>query len=296
MTAMATTFDDFLDTAWTDHGDHPQEVADRLAASLHLIAEPAHVPRFARLVTHVYGEHLGEFASGVELLRSLRALSAYDGSGELDAALVRAVATLHCAGGDRTSLAGLAREDRVAVLAGVASMHAGRAAFDEGIAAYGEALALARDGLAPGSAAIRALAIGGNSLAATLEEKPDRNPEETDAMIAAAEGALTYWRQAGTWLEEERAHYRLTRSLLAAGKPRAAAGSAQACIDVCAANDAPAFELFFGYAVLALARHADGDHAAFAASRERALEQHALVPADEHVWCEKEMTELHALA
>ena len=49
------TLDAFLETAWNDHGDHPQEVADRLAAALHLVAAPAHIPPFARLATHVYG-------------------------------------------------------------------------------------------------------------------------------------------------------------------------------------------------------------------------------------------------
>jgi len=293
---MTTTFDEFLATAWQDHGDHPQDVAQRLAASLHVIAEPAQIPRFAQLVVHVYGEHLGAFAPGVALLQSLRALPAYDGSGKLDGALARGVATLHFAGGDDAPLAGLARDDRIAVLAATAAMLAGRSEFARAIAIYGEALAHARDGLAPDSPAVRALAVGGNALAATLEEAPDRSPAETAAMIPAAEGALTYWRKAGTWLEEERAFYRLTRSQLAAGKPHDAVASAQGCIAVCAAHDAPAFELFFGYAMLALAQHADRDPAGFAASRDRALELHALVPAEERVWCAKEMKELHALA
>ena len=170
-----------------------------------------------------------------------------------------------------------------------------RAAFARAIAAYDEALARARDGLAPESPAIRALAVGGNGLAATLEDKPDRSPPETEAMIAAAEGALAYWRKAGTWLEEERAYYRLTRSQLAAGRPHDAIGSAQGCIAVCAANDAPAFELFFERGARA-SQHAARDPAGFAASRARALEQHALVPSDERVWCEKELKEMDALA
>lgn len=291
---MATTFDEFLATAWQDHGDHPQDVAERLASSLHVVTAPAHIPRFAQLATHVYGEHLGAFAPGVALLQSLRALPAYDGSANLDAALARGVATLHFAGGDSEPLAGLARDDRIAVLAAAAAMLGGRSAFARAIAAYDEALVHARGGLAAESPAIRALAVGGNNLAETLEEKPDRSPAETEGMIAAAEGGLAYWRQAGTWLEEERAHYRLARCQLAAGKPRDAVVSAQSCIAVCAANDAPAFEQFFGYAVLALAQHADGDLAGFDASRARALELHALVPADERVWCARELQELAA--
>ena len=90
-------------------------------------------------------------------------------------------------------------------------------------------------------------------------------------MVVAANGGLTYWKLAGTWLEEERAEYRLTRSLLQARRPRDAIASAQRCIDVCARNDAPVIETFFGYVVLALAQRATGDAAAFAASRQQAL-------------------------
>ena len=61
-------------------------------------------------------------------------------------------------------------------------------------------------------------------------------------MIVAAEGGLKYWKLAGTWLEEERAEYRLARSLLQAGRPHAAIASATRCIDVCTSNAAPAIE------------------------------------------------------
>ena len=111
-------------------------------------------------------------------------------------------------------------------------------------------------------------------------------------MIAAAEGGLKYWKQAGTWLEEERAEYRLARSLLQAGKPDAAIASATRCIEVCAANGAPAFEQFFGYAALALAQRAAVDVAAFTASREHARQLYELVPAAERQWCESDLEEL----
>ena len=70
---------------------------------------------------------------------------------------------------------------------------------------------------------------------------------------------MRYWRLAGTWLEEERAEYRLTRSLLQAGNHEGAVEHAHRCIDVCAANEAPPFERFFGYVVLAIAQSRAGD-------------------------------------
>ena len=61
-------------------------------------------------------------------------------------------------------------------------------------------------------------------------------------MIVAAEAALRYWKQAGTWLEEERAEYRLAKSLLIAGRAVDAVASARRCLAVCERHEAPAFE------------------------------------------------------
>ncbi len=182
------TFDAFLETAWNDHGDRPQEVADRLASSLHVVETAEHIPPFARILTHVYGEHLGQWDRGVALLESLRRAPAFDGSAAAAGALDRSIATLHYAGGETSVLEPLAPEDRIGVLALAASALSGRNEMNRAIAAYTEALQLAHAGLPPGSAAIRALAIGGNNLAAALEEKKDRDAAETAGMLVAARG------------------------------------------------------------------------------------------------------------
>ena len=289
------TFEAFLETAWNDHGDRPQEVADRLASSLHVVEAPEHIAPFARLLTHVYGEHLGLWSRGIELLAQMRMLPSFDGSEAVEGALNRNIATLRYAGGDAAALTSLDVADRAFVLASAAAAFAGRGEHMRGIAAYAEALRLANSGLpagSAGSAAIRALAIGGNNLATALEEKKDRDAAETEGMLVAAKGGLTYWKQAGTWLEEERAEYRLTRSLLQAGRAKDAIDSARRCVDVCVRNDAPAIETFFGYVVLALAQRADGDAAAFAASRQQALALLERVPEDEKRWCQSDLAEL----
>jgi len=103
---------------------------------------------------------------------------------------------------------------------------------------------------------------------------------------------LKYWKLAGTWLEEERAEYRLTRSLLQAGEWAAAVRSARRCIAVCEGNNAPEFELFFGHAVLALALRAAADAEGFTAARQRALQMYERVAPDERAWCKAELAEL----
>jgi hypothetical protein len=285
-------FDAFLDAAWDDHGDRPGEVADRLAASLQVIQSPAHIPPFAALVTHVYGEHLGRFDDGIRLLESLRGLPAFDGAHDAVARLDRNVATLRVAGGDADALALLSVDDRVAVLASVASAFAGRNEFARAISAYRQAMAVAGTGIAASSPAIRALAVGGNNLAAALEQKQDRGPAETLAMVAAAESALAHWKIAGTWLEEERAEYRLARSQLQAGNSAAAVDRAHRCIEICEGNDAPAFERFFAQAVAALAQRAAGAAAAFDASRNRALALFEQMPQEDRNACEADLREL----
>jgi hypothetical protein len=113
-------------------------------------------------------------------------------------------------------------------------------------------------------------------------------------MLMAAEGGLRYWKQAGTWLEEERAEYRLARSRLQAGETAAAVQSAERCVRVCKRNGAPPFELFFAHAVLAFAQRAAGDGEAFEAQRREALAQLAQVPEGERKWCESDRQELES--
>ncbi len=285
------SFDAFLAQAWNDHGDRPREVADRLASSLDVIAATENIPAFAHLATHVFGEHLGEWSRGVELLTSLRRLPAYDRA-KSARSVDRGIAILRYSGGAGDALDALALEDRVSALATASGAFTGRGRFDRAIDAFTQALELGGAGLPAESPATRSLAVGGNSLAAALEGKKDRDPIETAAMVTAAEAGLTFWKQAGTWLEEERAEYRLARSLLQAGNAATARRSAERCLEICQRNDAPAFERFFAYAVLAFAQRASGDLDAFEAARREALQLFEQLPPDERQWCESDLKEL----
>jgi len=286
------TYDAFLETARNDHGDKPLEVAERLAASVSLVSAPEQVPSFAQLVVHVFGEHLAQWRRGIDVLESLRSLPALDGEDAVAGPLNRSIATLRYASGESTALEPLSLEDRVAVLAAAAAALAGRSEFKRALAAYSEAAQCASADLPLGLPAIRALAVGGNNLAVALEEKKDRDPAETEGMVAAAQSGLEYWKRAGTWLEHERAEYRLTRSLLEADQATSAIQSARRCIEVCELNNAPAFEQFFGHAVLALAQRAAGDVESFETSRRRALQLFEQVVPAERTWCERELSEI----
>lgn len=286
------TLQAFLDTAWRDHGDQAEAVAQRLAGAVGSIVTPQDLAPFVRLLVHVFGEHLGEWARGVQLLESLRTLPAFDGSADAAGPVTRGIATLRLAGGDASALHGLAAADRACALATAADALNARGRLAEAIAFFGRALDELHEEPAAGHPALRALAVGGNNLAGTLEARPALDPAETAAMLAAAHAGLRFWRLCGGWLEEERAEYMLARCLLRAGDAPAARASIDRCLAICAAHDAPAFERFFGHAVHALAARAMGDTAAFAASRAAALAQHALLPDSERGWCRREFDEL----
>lgn len=284
-------FEAFIASAWDDHGDRPQEVADRLAVAVPGIASPEQVAPFARLVVHVMGEHLGHWARGIDILEALRRDPALAGSPAAVAAARRGVATLRYASGDTAVLPSFDADDRATVLASVAAIRTGRDDPDGALAAYAEAVTLAA-ALPAGSPAFRALAVAGNNLTVALEDLPHRTSAQTEGMVAAAHGGLAFWRVAGTWLEEERAHYRLARSLLAAGDPAQAVESGKRCAQVCLANDAPAFERFFAYAVLSRALRAAGRPADAADMREEALAWLERVPEDDRRWCEADLAAL----
>lgn len=288
------TFESFLKTAWSEHAESPEDVAERIAASVHLVQASEQVAPFVNLAVHVYGEHLGGWQRGVALLESMRGLPAVGGDADADGAIARGVATLRYVGNTAPSLEALSSEDQVRVLATASSALVARGDTTRGIAAFTEALGAAEAGLSDASPGNRALAVGGNNLAAALEEKGDRTSAETQAMVAAAEAGVQYWQLAGTWLEHERAEYRLARSLLQAGNPVIAVASAKRCLALCDAHDAPAFERFFAHAVVALAHRAAGNDALFEVHRRAANGQYELIPEAERKWCDSELNELAA--
>lgn len=282
-------FDAFVERAWTDHADDPAGVAARLEGSLGLVDDAARVVPYARLAVHVFGEHLGEWERGTRLLARLSERARVDDAAR---AVARGIATLGYAGGDASALDGLGVDDRIAALATASSAFAARSEVDRALDAYEQALDIAAPGLVDGSPALRALAVGGNNLAAALEERDDRTARQVRGMVAAARAALAYWKRAGGWIEEERAEYRLSCGLLTAGEAHEAADRARRCLAICDRHGAPAFERFYGTLALARADRALGDGASFVRLRDRARALHASMPDDEREACVADLAAL----
>ncbi len=286
------TLEALIDAAWDEHAEAPEAVAARLAEARTLVAAPADIPPFARIVTHVYGEHLAQWDKGAALLESLRDTPAWDGSAPAAAALDRGVAVLRYCGGAPAALTSLPLDERIAVLATAASALVTQNACREGIDAYRQALAQVPPQLPRGAPAARAPAAGGNNLAAALEEKPERSAFEARGMLDAAHAGLKYWKLAGTWLEEERAEFRLSSCLRVEGEYEGAMAHARRCIAVCDANAAPPFERFFGLGALALAERDAGLVEDADSTLRHAQAAYAAIAPGERRWCETMRTAL----
>lgn len=276
---------------WERHADEPHAVAQALEAGLAEIRRPGQAAPYAALAVHLYAEHLPARAPGIALLERLRQQAA---AAEALPAIERHLAVLRRLDGDAAALDALEPDQRIAALAAVAAALAAHHDTAGALAAFDAALAQADAGLREGSPALRALAIGANNLACTLEEQPARTPAEAAGMVRAAQAGVLYWGRAGGWLELERAEYRLAMSLRLAGDARAAMAAARRCVALCEAHGAPAFERFFGAAALAMACRAAGDEAGFAAARGAAAAWREQVPVDERAWCDADWNALQA--
>jgi hypothetical protein len=299
------TVDEIVSQAWAEHAQDAAAVMERLPAAVAVATTPADRVKVAALVTHVAGEHLGRWDDGIALLERLRARPGLEPTTPEAKSISRSIAVLqHGAGRDAEAESALAAglsgggvpeaSDRARVLALVASALTGQRRIEEAGAALRAALDLvASHPTLPGDPAVRALAVTGNNLACELEARPSRTPEERALMLLAAQAGLDFWSIAGGWLEQERAHYRLAMSCLAAGDAERAGTHAARCQAIVEENGADPFESFFAHEVVARARHAAGDRAGALEAAERAEAILArLADASRREHCEGEMGRL----
>lgn len=284
----------FVQQAWQDHADDARAVADRLPQALALVADDNGLLGLIGLAHHVLGEHLGAWQEGLDYCERLRALPAYDAALSSGASLRRVQAALKLSGALADERANLSASDQVRVTvmaaANLAPRDAARAAslLQQ---ACDDALAAALPASDP---AQRSIAASANGIAATLEEKPTRTSGETALMLAAAEAARRLWEVAGTWLEVERAEYRLAMSCTQAGQLERARGHAQQCLALVQAHDNVALEAFFGFEALAVVERAAGFEAASADAVSAAREAFVRLSDGDRSWCQASLDKLLA--
>lgn len=286
-------FDSFLDRAWTDHAEHAAAVAERLAgAGLGLLRQEDQVLPLAALGQHVHGQHLGRWAEGLAFQQRLAALPMVAAGGATAASLQRYAAVLKLAGGLADERAGQSGSEATRITAMTAAALAvhdtarARALLEEAAAA------IEAHTLPDSDPAVRALAIAGNGVAGALEDLPTRNDAERALMILGADTGRRYWARAGTWLETERAEYRLAKTWLKAGDAARALRHALQCLEIVHTNGSPALERFFGLEVLGLAQRAQADASAFAITLVQARAAFAALDDGDKGWCRATLTAL----
>ena len=287
-------FDTALTRAWSDHADDPHAVVTRWPALQSLATEEPQMERLIGLIQHVHGVHLGEWQAGTAALQALRASSAFHAEGSSGESLRRALASLALCADAGAAVDALSASDRIRVDAMAADSLLARD-LARAAALLREALDQAeRSALPDNDPMHRTLAAVTHNIACTLEEKRDRSGAERALMIVASHASRRHWERAGTWLNVERAEYRLAMTWLQAGDPALARAHAQACLDIVAANEAPALERLFGWEALGLAARAAGDSAEHGRALAMARTAFAELSDDDRGWCQASLDTLAA--
>lgn len=242
-------FNEYLNQAWSQHGDHPEQTAQGLEDGLKLCGSSADLISLVNLTTHLYSEHLHKFIEGERQLRELGKSDFAIGS-PAEFAIARSVMAFRLCDGSidpETDRLGLTPTDLIRSLATATSALATRDS-ERALKYLRLALSLVSSvELAPENGVARSLAIGGNNTASSLEELETRSSEQIELMLLAAETGRKYWELAGTWIEVERAEYRWAKSLLVAGNFAEARRHADLCLQISEKNEAPPLEVFFAY-------------------------------------------------
>lgn len=277
------TLQDFVDQGWNEHVGDAVAVAMRLPQGLEAVDTEADLQALARLSFHVYGLHLGRWADALKFNAALARGPGYNAEGDSGALLRRQRTALALAAGEGDARETLETSDRIAATAlaaealGLHDAARSQALLDEAVAAE-RAAALADD-----DPAVRALAAAGNNVSAHLEDQAARSPAQAALMVNAAIASRDGWARCGTWLQAERAEYRVASSCLTAGDAARALPHARACLATIDAQPEPQpFERFYACEVLARALRATGDTAGHAQALLQAREAFdALSPADQ---------------
>ena len=286
-------FDAFIDQAWTDHATNPAAVAATLQAQgLARVTDAQQLASMAHLAHHVFGSHLARWQKGVQFQQQLAALPCCEAGGVQAQTIARNISAIRLAGGLGDDRAGLGASDRIRLNAMAANNLAEHDA-DSANAFLQAALQEAdKAGLPETDPFHRALAIAGNNIAGTLEEKPTLSANEVQLMIKAAQVARHHWAIAGTWLEAERAEYRLCLCWLKAGDINQARQHGQNCLNIVQAQGNVPLEAFFAWVVLGRVEQAAGSTAGLAAALAQAENAFAHLDASDQGWCRASLDKL----
>lgn len=279
-------FNTYLNKAWTDHAKNALAVANTFPEGLKLVQTANDLEQLGRIATHVYGEHLGKWYDGLTFLNTLSQHSQFSANTSVGHSFSIFKGSLSLSADSSFHLKTYSISEQIRILAMSASAVSEQGQSAQSKDYFLKALELAEKDLSQEDPANKSLAMTGNNLACALELKNNRSSQETDLMIFAAQVARKFWQVAGTWIEVERAEYRLSQSYLQAGQVDKSLIHAKKCIEICAENSAPALEFFFGYETLALTERKRSNDLGHKTALSMAQKFYDQLSADDQSWCE----------
>ncbi len=285
------SFESYLNQAWADHAADSVKVANEFSNGASLVESNDQISQFAGLVTHVMGEHLGQWENGLSLLKDLQKHPKFLAGTESERAVRRSLQVLKVGKGQTEELSEFSNSDQIRIMATAASALSDRDPVRAKELLI-NSLELAQSVSDHKDPANRALAITGNNLACALEEKLNRSQSETELMILAAQTGRKFWELAGTWVEISRAEYRLAMSFLQAGDLVNADLHAQSCIEICQENKAGDLDMFYCFEALALVERAKQNEVGFQKALARAQSYFEKQSPDDQSWAEKSLKKL----
>lgn len=273
----------WIEAAWSRHPQAPAEIATALMARAPTLPDGPDGAEALRLAMHVILGHLHDEMLAERLLAMLPAGEAFT-VGRQQAAWTIAMMRGEPAPPDLPTAARWRGLHELAL----AWATRGRAAEAH------ERLRrqAAEAGASSDKVAQRAHAAATNNIASGLRERPQRDAASTALMVAAAQASRDAWGWAGSWQQVERAEYQWSRCLATAGDAEGARGHAQACLAICEAEGADAFERFFAHEALAWAARSASDAAEETAQRARMSALRGEVEASLHRWCDEALADL----
>ena len=274
-------FAEYLSVAWSTHATDPRKVADEFKQNFNLMESADDVMSMTRLIVHVCGEHLGEWTKGIELLRKLKNNATINDPSEMN----RYMAILNLGNNPYTSIDNFSPSDQARIYASTSSALANLGGLKNSEKFLKLASEIISTQLSSEDAANKALAMAGNNIACSLEDKIERDGAEVQLMILAATLARKYWEIAGTWKEVERAEYRLSKTFFKAGIFDKSLIHAKNCLEINSQNQNEALEVFFGLEALALVEKAMKNQTGLKIAVEKLKEVYSKLSAEDQVFC-----------
>ncbi len=286
------TFEEYQEQAWTNHATDAATVASGFTTAMTLVETSAQIEQFMVLVTHVMGEHLGRWNDGIEILQQLQKHPKFVSGSETEKAGLRSIAILKLCADGSSKPDSFSVSDQIRILATAASALSSQDPLQAKVL-LNRALEMAKSGIDQKDPANRALAVTGNNLACALEEKLDRNSDETELMILAAQTGRKYWELAGTWLHISKAEYRLAMTYLQAKDFNKALQHAQNSLRQRQEHKAGNVDMFYAYEGLAVVERARKNETAFQEATAQAQIYFAQLTSEEKTWCEPSLKSLN---